>query len=174
MICNLVHLQLNDFNGGLIHYRLSTSQFDVILNGDVYSATGDVLKIDTTEDTGEVSKTGLTISLSGIDPAIQADIDAGSFVRAPIDIYIADVPDGSDTVSSYNFYHRGYCDTPITEMDYNSGTISIQLETTNVFTDIDKIPNLLRSSLASHSSRHANDKFFEYVADIDITEIWKD
>jgi len=77
MICNLVHLQINDFNGGVIHYRLATSTFDIIFNGNTYLATGDLLKITDSENSNEISKTGIKITMSGLDPAFLAEIDSG-------------------------------------------------------------------------------------------------
>jgi len=111
--------------------------------------------------------------MSGLDPAFLAEIDSGAYLRAPVDVYIANVPDGTNTVASYSFFHRGYCDTPITGLDYTSNKLTVEIEAFNVFTDIDKTPSLMRSSLSSHASIHAGDKFFQYVADIAITEIWK-
>jgi len=173
MICNLVHLQINDLNGGVIHYRLSTSNFDVSFNGNTYTSTGDLLKITNSENTNQISKTGIKITMSGLDPAFLTEIDSGAYLRAPIDIYTVNIPDGTNVVSSYAFYHRGYCDTPVTGIDYTSNKLTVEIETTNVFTDIDKTPSLMRSSLSAHASIHSGDKFFQYVADIDITEIWK-
>lgn len=172
MKCILVHLKVKDNVGGFIDYRLATSSFDINLNGQIFTATGDLLKISEDEETAEISKTGVTVEMSGLDPQFQADIDAGGYVRAPIDIYIANVPEGSNVVDTYTFHHRGYCDTPNTAIDYASGTMTIAIETTNIFTDIDRQPDLMRSSLASHSSRHSGDKFFEYIGNGEGTDIW--
>jgi len=174
MICTLVELRLNDGSGGFNIIRLATSPFDVILNTDVYIGSGDLLDISDTETTNEISKSGLTVALGGIDISYQAELDSDGFIRAPIDILIAEVPDNSNVVSTYTYYHRGYCDTPATKVDYKAGNITLSVETTNVFTDIDRKPDLLRCSVASHSSRHPGDKFFEFTADVDIDEVWKD
>ncbi len=173
MECTAIEIKLNDGNGGFDVLRIATSPFDVVLNGDVYTATGDVLEISKSESTGEISKTGLNLKMTGIDPTFQTHLDAGGFIRAPITILTCLVPDGSNVVTVYEYYHRGFCDTPLTQVDYDTGTLTISLETNNVFTDIDKIPNLLRSSMASHSSRHPGDKFYQYTADVDVEETWK-
>ena len=174
MKCLLVRLKLHDGDGGYNELSLSTAPFDVSLDGVLFAGSGDLLEIDDSEETNEISKSGISIQLNGIDPVYQAELTDGGFVRAPIDVMVANVPDGTNIVDVYSYHHRGYCDTPAIEMDYDTGTLSIGVETTNVFTDIDRVPDLLRCSMATHSSRHSGDKFFEYTADVDITEVWKD
>lgn len=171
MQCTLVHIKIND-NGVIFDYRLATSPFDVVLNGATFTATGDLLKITDSEETNEISKTGITVQLDGLNQQFQAEIDAGNFVRSPIDVYIANVPDGTNVVDTYEFYHRGYCDTPTMNVDYETGSVMVSVDTTNIFTDLDRIPDLMRSSMASHSSRHNGDKFFEYVANGEGEAIW--
>lgn len=174
MKCLLVRLKLHDGNGGFNQLLLSTAPFDVVLDGDVFVGSGDLLQIEKSESTNEISKTGTTIQLNGIDPVYQADISNGGFIRAPIDILVANVPEGTNVVDMYTFHHRGYCDTPAMELDHETGTLSVGVETNNVFIDIDRVPDLLRCSMATHASRHAGDKFFEYTADVDLEEVWKD
>lgn len=174
MKCLLVEIRVNDFNGGYNPIRLCTAPFNVVLDGNTYIGAGDILEISDAEETAEISKNGITLTMSGVDPVYQNELASGGFVRAPIDIITANVPEGSNVVDLYYYHHRGYCDTPLTQVDYKSNTITIGIETTNVFTDIDRIPDLMRCSMASHSSRHSGDKFFQYTADVDLEEVWKD
>lgn len=175
MLCTLIELRLKPFGETApAPVRISNAPFDVVFNGNVYTAAGDALKIESTEDTSEVSKTGVSVTLSGLNVNFQNEISNGGFVRAPIDIIKADVPDGSNVVATYAYYHRGYCDTPLMEVDYDSNTLTIGVETSNIFVDLDKEPSLLKCNMASHSSRHVGDKFFEFTADVDLEEIWKD
>ena len=173
MQCTILNFKLNDGNGGFQTLSLTTAPFDVVLNGVTASSTGDVLGISDSESSGDVNKIGIVITASGIDPTFQASLDGGGFIRAPVDVLICNIPEGTNVVDYYTVYHRGYCDTPMTTVDYETGKLSIALETNNVFIDIDKIPRLLRSSLASHSSRHAGDLFYQYTADVNVEETWK-
>lgn len=174
MKCLLVKLKLHDGDGGFNVLNMSTAPFDVVLNSETYIGSGDLLKISTSEQTNEISKSGITVQLNGIDPIYQVEIANGGFVRAPIDVMVGNVPDGTNVVDVFSYHHRGYCDIPAMAVDHESGTLSVGVETTNIFTDIDRIPDLLRCSMATHSSRHNGDKFFEYTADVDLTETWKD
>ncbi len=173
MDCVLVQIKIKDGLGGFQYYRINTSPYDVVFDSNTFTSAGEILSIGDYEELTEVDKTGLDIQLSGIDPAIQADIDSGAFIRAPIDIIIAYVPDGDNVVSTYAYHHRGYCDSPITKIDYESNTVTLNIETTNVFTDIDREPDLNRSSMATHSARHNGDKFFQYTADGETEETWR-
>lgn len=173
MNCILLELRLNDGAGGTNAFRLTSAPFDITYDGSVFQATGDLLKIDALEEGVELTTRGLTVELNGIDPAYQAELDSNGFVRAPIDIMLADVPDGSNEASAVSFFHRGYTDSPMTNVDYQQGVMSIAVETTSIFTDLERVPDLLRCSMSSHQSRHAGDKFFEYTADVDLEEIWK-
>ena len=172
MKCTLIELQLHDGSGGFDILRITTAPFDVQLNGNMYTSTGDLLSISSSEESDQMSKTGLTLQMNGINISFQAQLDNGGFIRAPIDIIHADVPEGTNVATSYLYYHRGYCDTPVSAIDYESGTISLAMETTNIFIDIDKTPSLLRSSLSNHRARHPGDLFFQYTADVDIEETW--
>lgn len=174
MICTLVQLVTKDGSGNLTVYRLSNAPFDVVLEGQTYTAAGHTLSIGENEEGSEIFKTGIDINLNGLDPSLRSEIDLSGFVKAPIDVLIANVPDGTNVASSYSYYHRGFCDSPIYQVDSESGTLSISISTENAFTDLDLRPSLLRCSQASHSSRHNGDKFFEYCADaLIVDEYWK-
>ena len=170
MICTLIQIKTKDNNNTPVYYRVCTSSHDVVFQGDTYLAIGDIVNIDNNEATAELNKTGTTVTVGGIDPAFQAELDSGGFIRAPIDIIIADVPDNDNVVSTYSYYHRGYCDTPVTTLDFNSGTITMTIETANIFVNLDLKSTLLGSSISNHSSRHQGDKFFEYSANVDMEE----
>jgi len=170
----LLSLDLTAAPSGNVH-RLTSNSFDIEYNGHNYSAVGDLIGMESIENMAELTSIGMSISLSGIDPAYRQEIDNGGFLRAPIDISIAQLPDNTNVVpdNTAAFFHRGTCDTPNTEIDYDAGTMSINIGTQSVFGNLDKIPDLCRTSQSSHKARHAGDDFFKYVASIAQEEIWK-
>lgn len=153
--------------------RFTNASYDIIHNGETYVASGDMLQISEITDTYEVSTQGLTISLSGISN-IQSSINLDAFLNAPIDVLIAEVPNGSNVASAVTYYHRGYCDTPVQKVDRDSGTTQIDVETQSVFKALDKRPEFLSCSYSAHAARHPGDKFMEFVANTTLgEETWK-
>lgn len=173
MKCILLELRLNDGNGGYNAFRITSAPFDIIYNGSTFTATGELLDIDKLEESTELTTRGLTITLNGIDPSYRQEIESNGFIKAPIDILLANVPDGTNVPNVATFYHRGYADSPYVDTDLERGVMTLQVETKSIFTDIDRVADLMRCSMASHQSRHSGDRFFEYTADVDIEEIWK-
>lgn len=172
----LVDMDLSQAPAGTVH-RITSAAHNVFWNGHEYLAVGDLLEISGLEETADIASLGVEITLSGVDPAYRAEIDANGFRKAPLDIWAADVPEGTNVVASADYIHRGYCDTPQTQIEYGDdvSSMTIQISTESVFGILDKIPDLLRSSQATHSSRHNGDQFFKFTAatgEID-DEIWR-
>lgn len=172
----LVSLQYkNHVDGGLSKIRLTNAPFDVKHDNAVWSAAGDLLSIGDHESTYELVTEGIEIHLSGVDKVYQTIIDQHGFRKAPVDVFMATLAEGTNEVSSAKYYHRGFALTPVTEFDESSGTISVIFETESAFRDLDKKSHLMTSSLAHHNSLHPNDKFFQYTADTSIgEEVWRD
>lgn len=168
----LLELDLTASPSGNI-VRLCNAAYDIVWNGYNYQATGDLLKIDGLESTADLTTKGTTVTLQGVDPAYQNAIDTNGFLNAPIDILLAEVADGSNIANTASYWHRGFCDSPATVVDYSSGTITIAVDTQSVFKRLDQTPNLMRTSQANHQAHHSGDKFFEYVANTPTKEIWR-
>ena len=169
----LFELDLTAAAGGVV-IRLTNSPYDLRYDGNTYQASGDLLSISSSESTAELVSEGITINLSGVDPAYQSVINANGFLKAPVDIILATCPDNTNLIPAGTgiFYFRGYADTPQTKVDSENGSVIVSLETQSVLGDLDKIPNLLRTTLSSHQTRHAGDLFFEYCADAGTEETW--
>lgn len=175
----LVELDLTAAPAGTVH-RVCTASHDVVMNGYTFVGAGDLLKIDDIETTADLASIGTTITLSGIDPAYRQEIDRNGFKKAPITIYAGDIQDNTNQVINEVIIHAGTCDTPITEVDYSSGSMTIGVSTVSVWGDLEKTPNLSRSSYATHSSLHAYDadgnfvpdEIYKYVASTATEEEW--
>lgn len=175
----LLELDLTAAPAGTFH-RLCTAQHDVTYGGYTWSGVGDLLSIDDIETTAEIASLGTTITLSGIDPAYRAEIDSNGFRKAPIVLYAADLPDNTNAAENAVIVHAGKCDTPISDVDYKSGIMTIAISTESIWGDLEKKPNLTRSSYATHSATHSYDKngtyapdqTFKFVASTSIEEQW--
>lgn len=173
----LISIDLTKTIEGGVVQRLCSAPFDVIHNGYEYVAVGDLLGIEDVKETAELVSSGIGITLSGIDPAYRYEIDNAGFKKAPIEILRCELPDEAEDniIPSNNaiVYHRGTCDTPVTKIDYSTGTMTIELQTESIFGSLVKTPDLCRTSQSSHESRHPGDQFFKYVADTSQKEIWR-
>ena len=151
--------------------RFTNAPFDVTMAGNIFTAAGDLLGIGDFNRSYELLVDGLELSLSGVNVAYQAAVNSGGFKKAPIDIWLAQVSEGSNEVQSAVYYHRGYMGTPVTEHDETNGTITISARTESAFKSLDKIAAIMSNSLAHHQSLtndptgvRADDRFFQYTA----------
>lgn len=168
----LVELDLSKAPSGNV-IRLTNAPYDIVWNGYLFTGNGDLLQIDGLETTADLTTIGTTVTLQGVDPAFQQQIDANGFLNAPIDVLLADVPEGTNIAASAAYWHRGFCDTPATVVDYQNSTITIGVETQSIFKQLENIPNMMRTSQANHQAHHNGDRFFEFVADTPVEEIWR-
>lgn len=168
----LVELDLSNAPSGNV-IRMTNAPYDIIWNGYQFIGNGDLLQIDGLETTADLTTIGTTVTLQGVDPAFQQQIDANGFLNAPIDILLADVPEGANIASSAAYWHRGFCDTPATVVDYQNSTITIGVETQSIFKQLENVPDLMRTSQTNHQAYHDGDRFFEFVADTPVEEIWR-
>ncbi|EGR0690385.1 hypothetical protein E2K20_06000 [Vibrio parahaemolyticus] len=172
----LLELRYKDQSTGEVTpVRLTNAPFDVQHGGVTWSAAGDLLEIGETESSYELITEGVEITLSGVNPVYRVILEQEGFRNAPVDILLATLPDGTDTVSSAKYYHRGFAQTPVTEFDEASSSISVKFETESAFKSLDKTRFLMSTSLAHHQALHAGDMFFQYTADTSFgDENWKD
>lgn len=175
----LLKLDLTNAPSGNIH-RYCTAMHDVLYGGYLWKAVGNLLKIDDIEQTVEIATLGTTVTLSGIEIEYQNELDNNGFVNAPITIYSAELGDNTNVVNSVTILHSGRCNTPSTDIDYATNTITLAVATESIWGDLDKTPSLARCSFSSHSSQHRTDingamvpdETFKYVASTTTEEKW--
>ncbi len=151
--------------------RLTNAPFDVEMGGEMFIAAGDLLGVGDFNRSYELIVDGLDITLSGVNAAYQNLVNSGGFKRAPIDIWLAQVPEGSNVVQSAVYYHRGFMGTPMTEHDETNGSITVSSRTESAFKSLDRVATLMTNSLAHHQSLtndpngvRPKDLFFQYTA----------
>jgi len=157
---------------GLVH-RFCSHSHDVMHNGYKYTAAGGLIGMEDVDITSDLTTIGLSLSLSGVDPAYRKEIDNGGFKNAPIEVLIGDLPPNSDTVTNTRIHFRGTCDTPSTDIDYSKGEMTINIDAQSPFRQLDKTPDLMRTSQSSHETWHKGDKFFKFVASQSQEEVWR-
>ncbi|HHF0536540.1 TPA: hypothetical protein ACPHTZ_000493 [Vibrio alginolyticus] len=169
----LISLDMTAAPAGRVH-RMCTAPFNVTYNGYEYIGIGDIINIDELDLTADLTSIGLSFTLGGIDPAYRREIDNNGFKRAPIEVLLATVADGTNVVPDNTaiFYHRGTCDTPNTSIDHDTGTLVINITTQSMLGNLKKIPDLCRTSQATHTARHPGDDFFKFVATTEQEELW--
>lgn len=174
-----VELDLTAAEAGRFH-RVCSAAHDVQLNGNEYTAAGQLLQVEDLQEVVDVANIGANIILSGVDPAYRIEIDRNGFKKAPVKIYAADLDDNTNIATNAVLLHAGTADTPVTEVDYSSNTMTIAISTNSIWGELDKSPNLTRSSFATHSAIHCYDKdgnyapdeAFKYVASTSTEEQW--
>ena len=175
----MLELDLTNAPAGRFH-RLCTAAQNITYNGYEWLAVGDLLEVDDLQNTCEIASLGTTITLSGIDPNYRSEIDANGFNNAPITLFTADLVGELNTVENVTIVHSGTCDTPVTEVDYESGTMTIAVSTISIWGDLEKKPDLSRNSFATHSATHCYnsngdfepDEFYKFVASVADEEDW--
>jgi len=169
----LVEMRLQDHaNDAETPVRFTNAPFNVNYNGYDFIAAGELLGIGESEKSYELINDSVRLTLSGVNPQWRSIIDREGFRGAPIDIWLGQLDEGTNEVSTAQFYHRGFAGTPVTEFDEESGTITVQQETTSVFKNLNRNNRMMTTSLAHHQALHPEvlstgniDKFFEYTAD---------
>lgn len=169
--CSLMHLDLNSINEGVMAF--TDASHDVVFNGQVYRAMGTLLSIDKITVENTLSSKELGIVLSGVSVDFQETVNEKLFKRAPIVIYKAFVPTGTNEVEQAVIYYRGYTSTPETDVNYQDGYLALKVTCKSIF-DLDKKPSLCRSNNATHQAYHKGDKFFEYAnQDLEADVMWR-
>lgn len=169
----LISVDMTGAEGGGFVYRFCSHSHDIVHNSYTYTAAGGLISMEDVELSADLTTIGLSLGLSGIDPAYHSEIENGGFKNAPVEVLIAEVPDGSNETTASQYYFRGTADTPNTEIDYGNGTITVNLSIQSPLRVLDKSPELMRTSQSSHEAYHPGDKFFKYVASTATEETWK-
>lgn len=158
--CSLVSLDLTSINQGFMN--LTDAAFELEYEGQTYRATGTLLSIDKITTENMLTSKELGITLSGVTMDFQETVNEQIFRRAPIVIYKAFVPDGSNEVRDAVVYYRGFTSTPETDIDYKSGQMALKVSCKSIF-DLDRKPSLCRANNATHQAHHNGDTFFQYA-----------
>lgn len=148
--------------------------------GNDWLGLGDFGSISQIEEGSDISPYNITLTLSGLDSTISDIGSAGTedYYLRDVDIYLGLLDADEDLIEDPNLIWSGFMDvmTLVTGSDNNS----IQLSCESELAKIDRSANLKythvqQQRVGDEQSPSVNDKFFEYLHEIEGVKIlWKD
>ncbi|BCV28478.1 baseplate hub domain-containing protein [Shewanella algae] len=159
-------------NGNTV--ALTDAPFDVIVAGKHYQSVGEVLEISEAETTAELATQSITVSLNGLSTLGEVTATEDLLLNAPIDVLLADIPDGGNSTNNFTYYHRGYCGE--VQFSNSNETYVAAIETQSVFKQLDKKASLMQTNTSSHQAMHDGDLFYQYAVEAGLgtnEETWK-
>lgn len=138
--------------------RLWTGIGNRTVDGQTYTGAGNLLNIDGLEETGDLGARNAVLTLSGLPPEIVTLALQEPYQRRRVKIYF-----GERSVSDAVVAFSGFANT----MDIidTATTSSIKMTVESRLVELER-SNVRRYTQVDHSSRHPNDTFFSYVADL--------
>ena len=169
--------------------RLWTGQGTLVYQGVSWFGTGNLLQIDTIEETSEIAAKGATVTLSGVPSEVlslalsepyqgrQAKIYLGTFSKGQLlqedSAYIL-LQDGGkitleDRKTDLTEVFAGYMDQMNIEESEGGSTVTLTIE--NKLIDLER-PRTARFTNAYQKYLYPNDKGLEFVEDLQIKELF--
>ncbi|MCG6410400.1 hypothetical protein K6U17_14355 [Vibrio fluvialis] len=159
--CSLLTLDLTNTMAASI-MRITDAPFDIEHNDYTYRSYGSLLNIDPVTVENTLSSKELMVTMSGVNTDYISVVNENTFVRRPITIEKAFIPEGDNVVQSSTVYWRGYTSTPEARIDYENGSVEMLIGCKSMF-NMDQTPSLSRSNNATHQAHHNGDRFFSYA-----------
>jgi hypothetical protein len=157
---NLGLLVLGRFDSG--DFAAFTGLGTVTWDGVVYTGLGEVLSIGQSTSDVESGKAGLTIQLSGIDPAIITLAELEDFQRRRVTVYLA-VFDDEGVITDADVFFDGLADDMESDDDPANPVLSLTCEQRSF--DLGR-PRPFKYLPEDQKKRFAGDTFFDLVAAI--------
>ena len=120
-----VYLVACGFTSGIDY--LWTGSGTVAWNGQDWSGQGDLLGVSSITQTSDLSAEGITISLSGINPANVSSTISDVATYVTVDIYLGFLSGGAIIANPVHVF-SGHLDVPTIQDDGDTATISISAE----------------------------------------------
>jgi hypothetical protein len=127
----------------------------VTWNGHTWLGVGTLGTISTIEESGTVEAKGVTLTLSGIDPAMLADALQEFQTGAPVAIYLGLFDSGGSLIANPVTSWAGRMDQPSIEVGGDSAVISIACEN-----------RLIEMNVAVDRRYTATDQSIDYPGDL--------
>jgi len=142
--------------------RLWTGYGDKTIEGNNYFGSGSVLSISGLEEVADMTATGCSVALSGIDSQIVSLALQEPYQGRSVRIFVG--IEGEDPVEVFG----GFIDVMSIEDQGDTSNVSVTVESRLV--ELERV-RPFRYTDESQKSRYPNDEFFSYVADIQDKEI---
>lgn len=135
---------------------------NIDFDGVTYRGIGQILSIGQTTASIESGKSGLSITLSGIDPEVIAIAELEEFQRRRVTVYIATL-DGEGQLISTTVFFDGLADDMETNDDPTGPVLTLYCEQRAL--DLAR-PRPFKYLPEDQKKRHPGDTFFDLVAAI--------
>jgi hypothetical protein len=142
---------------------LHTSLGDLVIDGETYEGAGELLAISEIEDSNDLSSSGVTFSITGMDSQVLGYALTENYQNRPITLLMAFLSGGTDQVVASMILYKGRM-TQMSISDNPNGS-SITLQTENRLMDLRR-PSNYRYTKESQASLYANDSSLNEVAKI--------
>ena len=142
---------------------LHTSLGDLVIDGETYEGAGELLAISEIEDSNDLSSSGVTFSITGMDSQVLGYALTENYQNRPITLLMAFLSGGTDQVVASMILYKGRM-MQMSISDNPNGS-SITLQTENRLMDLRR-PSNYRYTKESQVSLYANDSSLNEVAKI--------
>lgn len=112
ILVNFIEMDTQPYGGAVTTYRFCTGWYSLTWNGNTYTASGNIIDIDSHEETLDNRATGVTFTISGVGPSERAlALDAQyEYPGRAVRIYLAGL--NSDyTVAAADLRFAGFINT---------------------------------------------------------------
>jgi hypothetical protein len=115
-----------DFVDGTVY--LWSGLGPIVWNGHTWTGIGSLGSVSTIEEGANVQARGATLTLSGLDPALLAEVMTQYKVTAPVTIWLGLRDTSGAIIADPVISFRGRMDQPTLTVNGPSGTLNIQCE----------------------------------------------
>lgn len=153
------------FDGGFV--RFWTGFGTIVWNGVEWIGAGTLIGIGDIEENAELVATGITVSLSGVDPALVSTAIGAARQNMPGRIYVGLMSNGA-LISTPYLAFVGRLDVPAIQDGAETCVISVSYE--NVIADLQRA-NEVRYTDEAQKALYPDDRGFEFVTVIQDSEL---
>ena len=147
-----------DFDSGAV--RVWSGDGDLSVGGETYLGVGTLLQISETEDNLELTSTGVSVSLAGMDATVLDMALTENYQNRPITIFMGFLSGGTDVSAGTATIFNGRMQSMSINDDPNGSTINIDAE--NRLIDLSR-PSNLRYTKESQKFIDSSDSCFNRV-----------
>ena len=154
-----------EFDSG--NLQLWTGFGEITFNSDVYTGGGDLLGISSVLETQDIKATGISVRLTGLTSEIISIALAEDYQGRAFSLYFGCLSAGALVANPFLVF-KGKMD--VIELDDSGEAVDVSLSVENQLIDLEK-PNARRYTSEDHKVTYEDDKFFDFVPDLQEREI---
>ena len=148
--------------------RIWNGSEDLSIDGNNYLGAGSLISVVPAEETRDLSSSGLSVSISGMDSSVLNLALTENYQNRNITVFIGYTMGGSNEVAGTIVLFKGRMTSMTVNDTVQGATITLQAE--NRLLDLER-PSNLRYTKESQAFLHSGDLFFNQVASLQDKEI---